>query len=82
MVPVVHEAEHGSGVAMTPTQTQQNSTAPVHNQGGLFEVVERHRAAVMSLPFFLAAVLFVMYAFGGSQIQEVLDFFGPGRLVH
>lgn len=62
--------------------TQDGNLGESRSNGNtLFSLIDRHRKTVLSSPFILAGVLLVVYAFGGSEIRQVLDFMSPGHIL-
>lgn len=47
----------------------------------LLNIIEQHKRIVLSSPFVLAVILWVAYAFGGTELRRVLDFMSPGHFL-
>ena len=53
----------------------------MRSEMGLLNLIEQHRRFVLSTPFILAAILGIVYTFGGSEFRQVVDFLSPGRIL-
>ncbi len=69
MAQISHTAQEQHGSVASPSET------------GVFSVIDRHRKAVLSSPFILAAVLGIVYVLGGDEVRQVLDFMSPGHIL-
>jgi len=73
----------GTGVQLGPQSApeREKAAAVAGVVMNLLNMIEQHKKIVLSSPFLLAVVLWVAYAFGGSELRRVLDFMSPGRFL-
>ena len=66
---------------ISQTAQQQHGSVVTPSETGVLSMIDRHRKAVLSSPFILAAVLGIVYVLGGDEVRQVLDFMSPGHLL-
>ena len=72
----------GTGVHLQPEPTAGKiSEVAKKVVMGLLNIIEEHKRIVLASPFVVAAILWVAYAFGGTEVRQVLDFMSPGHFV-
>lgn len=67
------------GPGVQRAKERQTAVPVMPNETRLLNVIEQHRKTVLSVPFILAAILAVVYAYGGNDFRRVLDFMSPGH---
>ena len=65
----------------TTKSSQGLGAVATRHETGLLTLIDRHRKAVLSSPFILAALLCIVYVVGGNEVRQVLDFMSPGHIL-
>jgi len=66
---------------ISQTAQEQHGSVATPSETGVLSMIDRHRKAVLSSPFILAAVLGIVYVLGGDEVRQVLDFMSPGHIL-
>jgi hypothetical protein len=65
---------------ISQTAQEQHGSVVTPGETGVLSMIDRHRKAVLSSPFILAAALGIVYVLGGDEVRQVLDFMSPGHI--
>lgn len=78
MAPVVKL--HHEPVKPEPVKWQTVGEA-MSSETGLLSRIDQHTNSVLSIPFVLAVILAILYAFGWGDLRQVLDFMSTGHIL-